>query len=1370
MAAARIWGRIQDGATFEALATTLVFFEDNGAALFGRRGRDGGQDVRSRDGATVYQAKHHEDGVASKAIADAKKEAKKIKEYREPGQLRYAQWQGVKHWILVTNAAFNPTDHQRWKSEVEPLFQTLGFTANYWEQAHLDALLDKHPEVDRSFFGNDTRVLLTLPEARERLATRAPFLPRAETIAFQGRAEEVRYFRDFLASDKTFIVVTGNGGIGKTRFLIEAGSEIAADGFWQVFWANVSSMEAGGHWYDAIVPERHTLLLVDEPETDQLLRQLVEQVGGQTGRASRWKIAVAVRSPKDPVLRFLDGARMQQLVARINLTSLPTEAAEAVCLELIESGSLAAQTPEWKTDAAQQLSQRYEHHPIWLTLAVRVLEERGSLGGVPETAQKLADQYVEEIVREQQAFPQEQVRSVLRWVSLLGTLNRENDTTLKSLANTTGLGSEKRLLSLLAELVKRHALEERGAYNRLVEMKPDVLRDHILRQWLVTNVGFGAIPLRASEDAEALISDVLNALLKDSLGSLGQAALRSLARTEWLLREGGQSVPLLEPFFQGLHKAIANLPASVRLSAVEAVIEIAEIRPSDAFTLSRAFRNTPCATEKKADGVFSSREIGHDDVVLALAWLVFHAAMGANTPEQRKAVLEELMSLVEAEEDIGARRVRALPNDGKRAEQLVARVVGGGPQFWGDYEEEVGKFGLLLLDTVATTQLTLGRAKTLRALLMPTTSLEREQMWYEGYTAHIQTNLTVIGCRSWETRAVLLARTREILEKENVAVNVRVILWQIIASAQSSASRAIMDVARMEEALSKEDQRTEDQRALESELLALKPTIAAVETELLDAFRWSYKVLSSQKVSLKELDAARPIWDWHCKYDDSQERKQLAETLEALYQSNELVKEYDALVSYDSSEQHTELARAKAESLAAIGDSAAVINFVERALQFFSNDEEIYRVLHVAWHLGALAPTTPSVQEFIRQTLSKGDLTPYVTFASAAASSWAASLRTANEQASASSLVQELVDHASAPVRVLLLRRLYGSSSPVGSIGALSSDEHCFLRSMAPAFLSAGQAPEFLDAIGWTFVHDWAGFRIVVENVLSQLQADRLAVALNALVRAVHSGFRLLENEGHDVPIKLGRWLLDQLVRVPDIDASGDSLHWHLREILKTVPRPTVKWLMSALRFRLSNEFTDLGGTRLRAFPSTYRLGSYVSPIRAEDAVEADIQNVVGELVEFVRDNASMSHLLPQYLLDVDPDRVLVPSEVARRISTSNVTDENLLLGLARIGGFYGRNTAAWRVIAKAVTNLALQLDEGRRYSLFHALTDPRPRHYYSKIGQVPEGFVAELGSVKQLLEQETDQNLRSFWQWSLKNAEAELRWHEERAKEKRGE
>jgi hypothetical protein len=150
----RLWGLITSGTTFEELVKTLIYFEDPRAKLFGRRGKDGGQDIRSGDGLRVFQAKHHQDGTAAKAIADAKREVEKIHAYRQPGHERYEQWEGITDWRLVTNADFNPTDDMKWNTEVVPLFLRQNLKADYWARADLNARLDNHREVHRSFFEN----------------------------------------------------------------------------------------------------------------------------------------------------------------------------------------------------------------------------------------------------------------------------------------------------------------------------------------------------------------------------------------------------------------------------------------------------------------------------------------------------------------------------------------------------------------------------------------------------------------------------------------------------------------------------------------------------------------------------------------------------------------------------------------------------------------------------------------------------------------------------------------------------------------------------------------------------------------------------------------------------------------------------------------------------------------------------------------------------------------------------------------------------------------------------------------------------------------------------------------------------------------
>jgi len=80
------WGMIQDGGAFESLMHALLYAEYPDTILFGRPGPDQGQDARSSDGCTVYQAKYRQNLDMDGAIAIALKELDQIKKYRQPAQ------------------------------------------------------------------------------------------------------------------------------------------------------------------------------------------------------------------------------------------------------------------------------------------------------------------------------------------------------------------------------------------------------------------------------------------------------------------------------------------------------------------------------------------------------------------------------------------------------------------------------------------------------------------------------------------------------------------------------------------------------------------------------------------------------------------------------------------------------------------------------------------------------------------------------------------------------------------------------------------------------------------------------------------------------------------------------------------------------------------------------------------------------------------------------------------------------------------------------------------------------------------------------------------------------------------------------------
>src|SRR5439155_14031346 len=106
-----------------------------------------------------------------------------------------------------------------------------------------------------------------------------------------------------------------------------------------------------------------------------------------------------------------------------------------------------------------------------------------------------------------------------------GTVNRQDDEALSLMAEASKIGGQTDLLRALKRLVDRGVLVQRGANDRLVEVKPDVLRDHLLRKWLLVNVGFGAQPWQPNEDARELINAVVESVKMCSVGPLERAIL-----------------------------------------------------------------------------------------------------------------------------------------------------------------------------------------------------------------------------------------------------------------------------------------------------------------------------------------------------------------------------------------------------------------------------------------------------------------------------------------------------------------------------------------------------------------------------------------------------------------------------------------------------------------------------------------------------------------------------------------------------------------------------------------------------------------------------------------------------------------------------
>jgi len=1339
----RNWAFISSGATFESFATTLIFFEDPGAALFGRRGKDGGQDARSSDGTHVYQAKHHIDASPAKAIADAKKEAAKIAGYRTPGHSREPQWQGVTHWHLVTNAHFNPTDKKRWEDEVVPLFSAQGLVAEYWGQAELDALLEKHPEVDRAYFQNETRAFLSLSEFKEMLPLREPFLGRDKLGSFIGREAEIDSIKSFLNSDKFFLEVHGAGGVGKTRLVVEAGERIASDGAWQVLWANVASMETSSAWFDGIVPERSTFLIVDEPENDQLLRLLTEQIQNKFGRTSKWKIAIVARSPKDPVLNFLHGPRISPHVEKLSIEPLPVTDAELICLDLIGSGSLSASPASWKQSASKNLAALFGGHPVWLTLAVHSLETSGDLSSVPQESIDLADSYLSEVESKQSEYEPEKVRTLLRWVAILGAINREDNTLVGILTRLVDFSDDGATRVALKRLVERKVLIQRGARDRFVELKPDVLRDHILHKWLVIEIGYGATPFQPSDDATSLAMQILDAALAGSLTAVHRAILVSLARTEFILQLSDQPVDLLGIFIDGVIEGVGSISASGRMVIADVFVELASYRPHDTVRLSRAFRSSPCSTER-IDGLLGELETGSDDVVLRLGWPVFHAAFGAQNVQAWQSILLELFELAEVEFDIAGKRKHGLPNDGKRAKDLIGRTIEGGPQYWQFFDAAVTVLATQLLEEVSRKPPTDGRKQALKSLLLPALSLERRQTWTEDYTFHMRTSRILPTHPAWKTREAIVTKIKALLVEDATPLDSRMALWPLLAEAHRSLNQC--------------------------QSLGVQEDRAQMRQGLLDDLTWAHSVLSGRVKDLREMSFARELWLWHVRFEKDEEIKNAATALEQLYQSNSVASEFEKLLVQDDLKIINQRIAEKAQELA-VRDKAEIDAFIDRAMSFFGGRNDRSRLLNVAWDLGTKAPQSSGVQDFIKAALANAEGSDRANFAAEfaaiAASLWIAQLRH-EDPSKVMNLVHELVDVCGSDIRrISLFMRLYGQVPRHDDLGKPVEEEYRFVRSLKDFFIAENQIQGYMACVGWGIDFEWIELSKKLELILDVVAEEQMLPVLSTLVDVVFWGMRKAP-EDTNIPDGLGIWLLDQLMRIPDIGNLGGNLEWHIDEILKQVGKAPLSWLPAAIRRRHEMETKSISG-KVRSISYHMRLTGFVTPIGEDDHISVEVEASISELLDLVPVLGSVGYNMCWVLHDVDPFGRVVPNMIVQRFE--HATDQRDKLRLGRVAGAFGVGSSVWRQIAYPVLKYTSSLNSVREQrSFYFALTAQGFTSWSGVPGEVPESFVAAVESAKRQIAEETEQLFVPFWEWRLDVATSELRDQEEEAKEERGE
>ena len=1232
--------------------------------------------------------------------------------------------------MLVTNVTVNPNDAERWDKEIVPGFRTIGIKATLWGLEQLNAILTKHPHVAEAYFEGENRCFLSLGEAYE-VAKADEIGDSGLKVALSGRDAELRNIESFLQGPKKLLCVHGPGGIGKSRLLLEIG-EIAEKRNHQVLWALEASMGKNSQWFSAVTYAIPTVLLVDEPQDPELVRVLVEQLRPANSHMQEWKVIIAVRSPNDPVLKAVTNMPGNLRENPVVLAPLTPELSKNLALSLINASTLSGLPGDRKDAIAEHLSRLGGRYPIWIAMAVNVLAKHGDLSALPRDADEVAARYLNEVIERSttRAGTQQQIEILLRWLALYEEFNIEEIPVLTFVSTQAGFADQTVFHECLNSLVARKFVVRRGINDRLYAIKPDVMRDYVVRTWLIQQT-IGRVEATAA--ARHLVDLIIAGYQNKPLPKI-HSLIKALAKAEYFTGLQGTRLDFLSPLIAELTRLATSGTVLEQQAIVGFIGSFDFARLSDALEIICTIRVTETATASITDFFGKEHEVTHSSVVAQLAWPLFCAARYAATQTERQAVLKEMAALSMFEANLPD----SPKNDGNRADALLPRIIAGENDFYFGYQDDAFAMAMVIAEKL-TGQEALDDAtlNLIKVLCSPFLSVERERTYFKQHMLSVNRWLILLnspdGLKRNEMRIVL----RECACNDRCDTKSRLLSWKLLSVAHSSANRALRNP------------KDEAEQAFAAEF----------RNDLKADLTWTLTTLMNHTLPLAELKAARSIWHWHDRFEKEGEIKAIAEQCEALYLRHPLVSMFHVLFSPEMYEQASQRAAEIGTELGATGNSASIREFVQQAEQFLSEDNNSGNILQVAQHAGSHWDMNKHIQMFVHDALKMDPKGLCFLFALTLLNRRLLGLRAAH---ALDGLTSELSNADSAiptpDAKRTFLLQLYGQPHPKLR-GVLTAADFQFARNQIE------KSPETFDPVfkcqvlAGMYHSQWGVWKDYCEEICVTARDE---IRPRCFLTLLH-GIIFLALFGNEYPQLCVRpehwaWLLDLMVTLPDVDEVDENHQWELEQLVQKFGTNDVDWLLTTIQRRI-NAFENKGADTKEGYkivPTRHRLTRYVTSVPLTGIPSDLLNEQMSTLLGFAERTDLLGYILPKYASDIDPHGRVLPENIEQRLQFAKGKGKEAIWVWARFAGSYGFNSEPWRRIARA-TILALEgLPVRDRNSIFCDLLPQELKSSQYAAGEMDPRPGQDLLHRKHELQEEADETIRIFRQWHVAVAQAE--------------
>lgn len=1290
------WAHIRNGLEFEALVGAVAVHGDPAARVLGAPEPDGAIDTLSGDGYTVIQAKYRRDWTVAELAQAARDEHEKIETYRASAHRHQPLWAGVRRWVLATNGERSAAAEARWKTEIEPLYAAAGLAAEWWPRETLEAKLLDEMPGLRRAYFQGEQRVFLTLPEIKPLLDANDRLDGAGWDAPPVGRDAARQSFGRFLDDRARFFAITGPGGSGKTRLLWQLGWDAIERGLDVWWVDPEALRNNSAWYDHVAPERPAVILIDEPPPT-LLPQLKTQV---LTRAKEWQIVVTARSEQDQVRRWF--AAQTPPPTFLDLDPLTGDAATAAAQQL--GGA------QLDPDSARQIARLADGAPGWMAVAIWLVRDGHPLAALPDEPTALAADYLDRIldaVAARTGDPAERKRllRLLRWLALLQPINAEDDGTSRLFASETGYAEAYEADDAVEHLVEAGLIVKRG---RLRAIKPDVMADHVLRTWLVD-------ASRANGLAPAA-KPMLKALWTGAVPLLDHA-LQNLARLELLcaLLDPPVDVRLLDGFADLLAKAaeVASISERLRLLALAKALRVS--RPIAVARLVGVLRTSTAPDEVIEHEALGARTLQYDRVLRALPWALFEAAGYAKTADEKRVIFDELLALIALEASMPPGERQHLWFGGKKPSELLPRVVRGEAGDLSSYHPEALTEALRRLSVLMRAEpFDDSERLPLAALLAALLDIEFERTTYADGTLYF-------------TRGVWPPEHPRRRERDRV----RGALWDLLDAPGDVQRRRFIW-----EELTRSHCKANEVDGKHG---------AAVSTgaEVLDDLERALALMRSSIPTPREKLAARDLWRWHAPDDDPQ-RRSLAESCEEALWADPALQPYQAIEAGRVTDRPSGATQI-AGSLAC-GSDDEIVQWIEGAFTLFGPEQATHKILST---VNALAradgapvldaarrlisspgyPRALLAQRLVYQTLTRQREAP-------------AALR-----AELDGLLAACPDDASR-------RTLVVDYSQCADDPPLAEELEWFDEWRRALWGDPRERATFFSAIGRLWPADIEGFISLAEKGWEDVPLDCVDGCFNSLMSA------MLVHPVREVPPRLARWLLDQLVRVPDIGRYGIPA---FRDAPATLDHTLAALTMSAHGHLPLDWMADLIATRaaqVSADDDEAEVRWSVLPHDFDFATLIDMDAASEETAERLLDlfcsapfpDATVELWAPRHLEALDPDGQRFPPLIAKRVEAipadAAIGD---LSWPARLAKGWPEGSTPWRAIATPACAWAdRQTDEQTRCHVWSVLYDGSSGVLLGR-----EGFLNHIQStaerLKHLHAEESDASLARYWAWRLK-------------------